>query len=135
MIAFTNVSKQYGAQVLFVDASFQINPGEKVGLVGPNGARKTTIFRLITGEETGPAGAVPRVGAGPAAPRRAGQLPRHGVDPLARTVPGRLPGRGAHALPRPRRAQPRGEEDRRDRRRPGAQLHRRLRLLPAGARA
>ncbi len=51
MIAFSNVSKQYGRQVLFVDASFQINPGEKVGLVGPNGAGKTTLFRMITGEE------------------------------------------------------------------------------------
>ena len=52
MIAFANVNKQYGKQVLFVDASFQLNPGEKVGLVGPNGAGKTTIFRMITGEET-----------------------------------------------------------------------------------
>jgi ATPase subunit of ABC transporter with duplicated ATPase domains len=60
MISFTNVTKQYGAQVLFVDASFQVNPGEKVGLVGPNGAGKTTIFRLITGEETPDDGAVER---------------------------------------------------------------------------
>ncbi|HEX6217277.1 MAG TPA: ABC-F family ATP-binding cassette domain-containing protein [Vicinamibacterales bacterium] len=51
MIAFSNVNKQYGKQVLFVDASFQLNPGEKVGLVGPNGAGKTTIFRMITGED------------------------------------------------------------------------------------
>jgi ATPase subunit of ABC transporter with duplicated ATPase domains len=51
MIAFSNVSKQYGKQVLFVDASFQLNPGEKAGLVGPNGAGKTTVFRMITGEE------------------------------------------------------------------------------------
>jgi ATPase subunit of ABC transporter with duplicated ATPase domains len=51
VIAFTNVSKQYGRQVLFVDASFQINAGEKVGLVGPNGAGKTTLFRMIVGEE------------------------------------------------------------------------------------
>jgi ATPase subunit of ABC transporter with duplicated ATPase domains len=51
MIAFANISKQYGKQVLFVDASFQLNPGEKAGLVGPNGAGKTTIFRMITGEE------------------------------------------------------------------------------------
>ena len=49
MIAFANVSKQYGKQILFVDASFQLNPGEKVGLVGPNGAGKTTIFNLISG--------------------------------------------------------------------------------------
>jgi ATPase subunit of ABC transporter with duplicated ATPase domains len=46
------VGKQYGRQVLFVDASFQLNPGEKVGLVGPNGAGKTTLFRMIVGEET-----------------------------------------------------------------------------------
>ncbi|HEX5633311.1 MAG TPA: ATP-binding cassette domain-containing protein, partial [Gemmatimonadales bacterium] len=51
MINFVDVSKQYGKQVLFVEASFQLNPGEKVGLVGPNGAGKTTVFRMITGEE------------------------------------------------------------------------------------
>jgi ATPase subunit of ABC transporter with duplicated ATPase domains len=51
VIAFSAVSKQYGRQVLFVDASFQLNPGEKVGLVGPNGSGKTTLFRMITGEE------------------------------------------------------------------------------------
>src|SRR6187455_1009114 len=52
MIAFANVSKQYGKQVLFVDTSFQLNPGEKAGLVGPNGAGKTTLFRMVTGEES-----------------------------------------------------------------------------------
>src|SRR5512134_351053 len=52
MISFTRVSKQYGRQVLFVEASFQLNPGEKVGLVGPNGAGKTTLFRMIVGEES-----------------------------------------------------------------------------------
>ena len=51
MISFYHISKQYGRQVLFVDASFQLNPGEKVGLVGPNGAGKTTLFRMIVGEE------------------------------------------------------------------------------------
>src|SRR5260370_30617540 len=51
MISFNRISKQYGRQVLFVDASFQFNPGEKVGLVGPNGAGKTTLFRMIVGEE------------------------------------------------------------------------------------
>jgi ATPase subunit of ABC transporter with duplicated ATPase domains len=52
MIAFADVSKQYGRQVLFVEASFQLNAGEKAGLVGPNGAGKTTVFRLIVGEES-----------------------------------------------------------------------------------
>src|ERR1700710_2162 len=52
MISFSKISKQYGKQVLFVDASFQLNPGEKIGLVGPNGAGKTTLFRMAIGEES-----------------------------------------------------------------------------------
>jgi ATPase subunit of ABC transporter with duplicated ATPase domains len=52
MIAFSKVCKQYGKQLIFVDASFQLNPGEKCGLVGPNGSGKTTLFRMIMGEET-----------------------------------------------------------------------------------
>jgi ATPase subunit of ABC transporter with duplicated ATPase domains len=51
MISFSGINKQYGKQLIFVDASFQLNPGEKVGLVGPNGAGKTTLFRMIVGEE------------------------------------------------------------------------------------
>ncbi len=51
MISFSGIHKQYGKQLIFVDASFQLNPGEKVGLVGPNGAGKTTLFRMIVGEE------------------------------------------------------------------------------------
>ena len=52
MISFSNINKQYGKQLIFVEASFQLNPGEKVGLVGPNGAGKTTLFRMVVGEET-----------------------------------------------------------------------------------
>src|SRR5438309_3008060 len=51
MISFANIYKQYGKQLVFVDASFQLNPGEKVGLVGPNGSGKTTLFRMVVGEE------------------------------------------------------------------------------------
>jgi ATPase subunit of ABC transporter with duplicated ATPase domains len=58
MISFSNISKQYGKQLLFVDASFQLNPVEKVGLVGPNGSGKTTLFRMVVGEETPDEGAV-----------------------------------------------------------------------------
>jgi len=62
MISFLNIHKQYGKQLVFVDASFQLNPGEKVGLVGPNGAGKTTLFRMIVGDEYPDEGevAVPR---------------------------------------------------------------------------
>jgi ATPase subunit of ABC transporter with duplicated ATPase domains len=58
MISFSRIGKQYGRQILFVDASFQLNPGEKVGLVGPNGSGKTTLFRMIVGEETADEGDV-----------------------------------------------------------------------------
>src|SRR5205809_1324582 len=58
MISFSKVSKQYGRQILFVDASFQLNPGEKVGLVGPNGSGKTTLFRMIVGEESADEGTI-----------------------------------------------------------------------------
>lgn len=58
MISFSNVSKQYGKQVLFIDAGFQLNPGEKAGLVGPNGAGKSTLFRMITGEESADDGVI-----------------------------------------------------------------------------
>jgi ATPase subunit of ABC transporter with duplicated ATPase domains len=51
MISFSGINKQYGRQLVFVDASFQLNPGEKVGLVGPNGSGKTTLFRMVMGEE------------------------------------------------------------------------------------
>jgi ATPase subunit of ABC transporter with duplicated ATPase domains len=62
MISFSNIQKQYGKQLIFVEASFQLNPGEKAGLVGPNGAGKTTLFRMIMGEETADDGdiSVPR---------------------------------------------------------------------------
>ena len=58
MISFSAINKQYGKQLIFVDASYQLNPGEKVGLVGPNGSGKTTLFRMIVGEEEPDEGAV-----------------------------------------------------------------------------
>jgi len=58
MISFSRISKQHGRQILFVDASFQLNPGEKVGLVGPNGSGKTTLFNVITGYAKADAGHV-----------------------------------------------------------------------------
>src|SRR3712207_8398478 len=41
------ISKQHGPQILFVEASAAVHRGEKVGLVGTNGAGKSTVFRLI----------------------------------------------------------------------------------------
>jgi len=58
MIAVSSICKQYGRRIVLVDASFQLNPGEKVGLVGPNGSGKTTLFRMLAGEETPDSGEV-----------------------------------------------------------------------------
>lgn len=51
MLSISNVSKILGGKTLYENASFQINPGEKVGLVGPNGSGKSTFFRMIIGED------------------------------------------------------------------------------------
>jgi ATP-binding cassette, subfamily F, member 3 len=51
MISANNLSKKYGHQTVFNKVSFSMGRGERVGLVGRNGHGKTTLFRLITGEE------------------------------------------------------------------------------------
>src|ERR1700712_1171789 len=51
MIRLDNISKQNGHQLLFIEASMALQKGEKVGLVGPNGSGKTSLFRMIIGEE------------------------------------------------------------------------------------
>ncbi|MGB7925486.1 MAG: ABC-F family ATP-binding cassette domain-containing protein [Pyrinomonadaceae bacterium] len=60
LFRLSDVYKSYGAQDVLRGASLQINAGEHVGLVGRNGAGKTTIFRLISGEETPDRGDVVR---------------------------------------------------------------------------
>ncbi|MGE0764427.1 MAG: ABC-F family ATP-binding cassette domain-containing protein [Bdellovibrionales bacterium] len=60
MIHVSNISKQYGPKLLFKNGSFQINTGEKIGLVGPNGNGKTTLFRILSGEERVDDGTVTR---------------------------------------------------------------------------
>jgi ATP-binding cassette subfamily F protein 3 len=51
MIQVSNLNKAYGLQTVFDGAGFTINPGERVGLVGRNGHGKTTLFRMILGQE------------------------------------------------------------------------------------
>ena len=63
LFRLTDVHKSYGAQDVLRGASLQINPGEHVGLVGRNGAGKTTIFRLVIGDETPDRGEVARARA------------------------------------------------------------------------
>ncbi len=51
MLTIESISKSYGDQLLLHRTGFQINPGEKIGLVGRNGHGKTTLLRMITGNE------------------------------------------------------------------------------------
>ncbi|KJS31557.1 MAG: ABC transporter ATP-binding protein [Desulfatitalea sp. BRH_c12] len=58
MIAAENLTKSYGGQVLFDAISFKINARERVGLLGRNGHGKTTLFRMLIGEEDFDSGAL-----------------------------------------------------------------------------
>jgi len=58
LLSLHGVSKSYGAQAVFTGLSFQLEAGEKVGLIGPNGSGKTTLLRIIAGELEPDAGAV-----------------------------------------------------------------------------
>ncbi len=51
MISVENLSKRFGDHVLFETVAFQLNLRERLGLVGRNGHGKTTLFRIISGEE------------------------------------------------------------------------------------
>jgi len=58
MIVIDNLYKSYGPQGLFDGISFKVNARERVGVVGRNGHGKTTLFRIITGEEKPDSGSV-----------------------------------------------------------------------------
>ena len=58
MIRVENLTKSFGDRFIFDGIGFSLNSKERVGLVGQNGHGKTTLFRLITGEEQPDAGSV-----------------------------------------------------------------------------
>ena len=51
MIAVSGLAKSFGPQTLFSDVAFQLNPGQRYGLVGANGSGKSTLLKVLTGEE------------------------------------------------------------------------------------
>ena len=50
MISVSNLEKSFGDRTLFARASFQLNPGERYGLVGANGSGKSTLLNILTGD-------------------------------------------------------------------------------------
>src|ERR1700751_1899757 len=58
MLTISQVTKAFGPRTLFEDVSLQVNRGDRVGLVGPNGAGKNTLFSLILGTESSDTGTV-----------------------------------------------------------------------------
>jgi ATPase subunit of ABC transporter with duplicated ATPase domains len=63
MISVSNLEKSFGDRVLFQDAAFQLNPGERYGIVGANGCGKTTLLSILSGDADATKGSVsiPRV--------------------------------------------------------------------------
>ncbi|GAC1507811.1 MAG: ABC-F family ATP-binding cassette domain-containing protein [Chloroflexota bacterium] len=60
LLAFAHVTKSYGTQPVLDSASFRIERGDKVALVGANGAGKSTVLRIIAGTESPDGGTVTR---------------------------------------------------------------------------
>ncbi len=76
MLTAHHINKSYGIHQILRDVSFSVNSSERVGLIGPNGCGKTTLLRILTGEENPDAGQVTFTPSN----LRVGYLPQ-GFDP------------------------------------------------------
>jgi ATP-binding cassette subfamily F protein 3 len=81
MIELTGIGKRYGDKLLFEGVNWLLRPDDRVGLVGANGSGKTTILRMIAGQETPDYGQITRLKGS-----TVGYLPQEGLTHTGRTV-------------------------------------------------
>ena len=60
IINIEHISKVFGGKTIFEDASYGVQEGDKVGIIGINGTGKTTLLRLVAGLETPDEGQIVR---------------------------------------------------------------------------
>ncbi len=58
VLEFADLAKAYGAKQLLSGVTFRMKRGERVGVIGPNGCGKTTLIKMIVGEESPDSGSV-----------------------------------------------------------------------------
>src|SRR5215208_5397042 len=58
MISLSRLGKSFGDRTLFQGVSLQLNAGSRYGLVGANGAGKTTFLKIVAGDEPSSEGSV-----------------------------------------------------------------------------
>ncbi len=58
MLRVSQISKSFGLNVVLENINFTISPGERLGLIGPNGCGKTTLLRILVGEDNPDQGSV-----------------------------------------------------------------------------
>ena len=81
MVQLSAVRKAFGARVLIDAATWQVQPGDRVGLCGPNGAGKTTLLRMMAGLDEPDAGVITRSSG-----LTVGYLPQEGLTHSGRTL-------------------------------------------------
>ncbi len=57
-LSASDINLSFGADVILKDVSFSVNDGDRVGIIGVNGAGKTSLFKIISGEYTPESGAI-----------------------------------------------------------------------------
>ena len=81
MLHISNLHKAFGDRVLFDKVSWQLQPGQRIGLCGPNGAGKTTLLKMLSGEVEPDAGEISRPND-----LTVGYLPQDGLTHAGRTL-------------------------------------------------